>query len=871
MPPLPEYRARELVKNIEVVRVPDLGEGLRQFASGIGALADTVGRFGRTDTAPEAAESDDDATLAAADEPRARSYYVDTFEQSTASRAEDFATRFADDPTAFPPMWCAHAKGALAQAPEPWRPAMAGVLDRLGRATFADLLTRKQAADDIRARDVWHQGLARKLSRLSGLAYDDDIGGEDYLEDAAAFEDHLSRGVAAGIIDRETAAQYRHRAADKGAAQALARAAFADMLGADADDPAVFERHLNARLDDPETSVPADRRDAIASLAQGAYQRLAADRRMALADAREEADKVEARLHQGDLKDVARLRALAGDAARLGDRALADDLNRRADALPELQTFARLPLGAQAEILGAADQGDAHTDMLRRLHREKDRALGRDAWAYGIEAHRNRLGPVAELDFTKPDALAGALKARAPLAENIAAYEGVAVAPLSRDELGRLADVLDTGDPGQNTALLAAVHDGLGGKRAAAVFEKLSEYGGKAATAAAAGALYGEDSKLARDVLKGDTLRRDNPKLIPGGDIEAAIAERLFGFDALASDARDRLIDATLVLYAKDAAERGDESGALNERRLDAVLQRAADGLAAVNEEANALPAVSAGTDGSDADLLQRMLAPLADARPDLAGPIADILAAGPDDRERLARRVMKGRFGGVLTLVFEVIHALRKVLNPDQASAPSDDKQPEESTTSEDSKFETAPEASTPVADPPTPASRRRIAQGENRYVKVGDKEYVRFEDGSYDFGHIDNSMADAIGRESAEIRLPRGEHDNITGKGYGEVHIEQRHGREIRQAEKTFDIKYADAADFVKDVAENFAEIYSSRGGHLFLVKKNGRARVAVIELTGDADSSHWQVVSAGLYRPEFFERGGRQLLWSRTGPSD
>jgi hypothetical protein len=890
MPPFPEIRARELVKNIEVVRVPDLGEGLRQFASGIGALAGTVGRFGRTNAAPAAAESDDNATLAAADEPRARSYYVDTFEQSTASRAEEFATRFADDPAAFPQVWREHAKGALAEAPGPWRDAMAGVLDRVGRATFADLLGRKQAADDARARDAWQQGLALKLSRLSGLSYADDVGGEENLENAAALEDHLSRGVAAGIIDRETAAQYRHRAADEGAAQALARAAFADTRGADADDPAAFARHLNARLDDPETSVPADRRGVIVPLARAAHQRLAADRRLALAGLSDEADAIEARLHRGDARDAARLRDLAGAAERLGDAALTDDLRRRVDAWPALQAFARLSLSAQAEILDAADQGDAHTDMLRRLHRGKDRALSRDPWAYGPEAHGDRLGPVAGLDVTQPDALADAFKARAPQADRIAAYEGVPALPLSRDELGRLADSIEAGDASQNATLLAAVHDGLGAKHAAALFRKLAEFEGKAATTAAAGALYGDDPKLARDVLTGDALRRDNPKLIPTGDIEAAIAERLFGFDALASDARDRLIDATLALYAKDAAERGDESGALNERRLDGVLLRAADGLAAVDGETNASHAVSAGlpspersfgfaqagTDGSDADLLQRMLAPLIDARPDLAGPIADILAAGPDDPTRL-RKKFGGRLGDILSLI-EAIRSLWKALNPDKAPASTDERKSEESEVREEQEFETSPEAkplepAAPATTSPAPTPRRAIAQGQNRYVKIGDKEYVRFEDGSYDFGQISDDVAQAIrangytGFESGPVRLEKGWHNDSTGNGKGETHIEKQRGDAIRKAEKAPGVKYESVAEFVDDVARNYREVWpGSKPDRYLLVKRNGKAKILVVEIERVDSSSHYTVISGGIFRSEYPSGGGRKALWER-----
>jgi hypothetical protein len=395
------------------------------------------------------------------------------------------------------------------------------------------------------------------------------------------------------------------------------------------------------------------------------------------------------------------------------------------------------------------------------------------------------------------------------------------------------------------------------------VFDKLSEFGGKAATAAAAGALYGEDPKLARDVLRGDMLRRDNPKRTPEGDIEAAIAERLFGFGALAADARDRIIDATLALYAKDAAERGDASGALNERRLDAALQRAADGLMSVDSEANALHLVSAGADD---DLLKRMLAPLVDARPDLAGPIADILAAGPDDPKRLARRIMKGRIGAAFTVALEVVRALRKVLNPDKTSAPSDDKQTEESEADQTSKnngAEVSEEQSQPSqfesptlqiveAWPPLPP----IATGAARYRFIGNREFVARADGSFDFGAIPRPIADAIGRDAAPIRLPKGKPNKT-----GELHMER--GGRLTQIQSA---GYTDAAELVDDVGRTFNEVWPGEDETLLLVKrgKEGVSPSMYIELKRGPGSPFYEVKSGGVFRDDLIKKKHKAPLW-------
>ena len=128
---------------------------------------------------------------------------------------------------------------------------------------------------------------------------------------------------------------------------------------------------------------------------------------------------------------------------------------------------------------------------------------------------------------------------------------------------------------------------------------------------------------------------------------------------------------------------------------------------------------------------------------------------------------------------------------------------------------------------------------------------------------GAITPEIGAAIGREAAPIRLREGNHDPGTGKGTGRIHIEARHGEEIRAA------GYADVDAFVAEVASQFTDIYAGAGRELFLVKRNGRARIAVIELQGaGGGASEWSVATAALYRPDYFEN--RKVLWQRPGPA-
>lgn len=149
--------------------------------------------------------------------------------------------------------------------------------------------------------------------------------------------------------------------------------------------------------------------------------------------------------------------------------------------------------------------------------------------------------------------------------------------------------------------------------------------------------------------------------------------------------------------------------------------------------------------------------------------------------------------------------------------------------------------------------------------FVERGGQRFVAGVNGSDELGRITAEVSAAIGRESAPIRLAEGNHDPVSGQGYGLVHIEARHGGDIRGA------GYPTVPDFVHDVASGFGEVYAgTRPGALLLAKRNGRAQVAIVELSPDGSGgAHWSVTTAALYRSDYFKP--EKLLWRRSGPTD
>ena len=150
--------------------------------------------------------------------------------------------------------------------------------------------------------------------------------------------------------------------------------------------------------------------------------------------------------------------------------------------------------------------------------------------------------------------------------------------------------------------------------------------------------------------------------------------------------------------------------------------------------------------------------------------------------------------------------------------------------------------------------------SDGEAKYSRFRTEQrspddFVPAPDGSPDFGQIDNEVATAVGGEAAPIRLQQGKHNSRTGDGFGLMHVEGQRGAAIRKA------GYTDATALIADVAGGYRRrVYGGHSGRFIIVKPNGKAKLAVIEL--DRSGGYWTVVSAGVYRPSYLRH--KKLLW-------
>jgi hypothetical protein len=129
----------------------------------------------------------------------------------------------------------------------------------------------------------------------------------------------------------------------------------------------------------------------------------------------------------------------------------------------------------------------------------------------------------------------------------------------------------------------------------------------------------------------------------------------------------------------------------------------------------------------------------------------------------------------------------------------------------------------------------------------------------GKADFGKVpklDSVLTEGKEYPEAPIRMEE-------GGSYGKAHIQPERLKEFQEH------GYPSAADFLSDVAQHYSHIYEQPNGRLLLVKRNGRAKFASVELQKEADG-YYGVTTLFLESSKsknnklYEERGGRKLLW-------
>ena len=140
---------------------------------------------------------------------------------------------------------------------------------------------------------------------------------------------------------------------------------------------------------------------------------------------------------------------------------------------------------------------------------------------------------------------------------------------------------------------------------------------------------------------------------------------------------------------------------------------------------------------------------------------------------------------------------------------------------------------------------------------VDENGRPFVLNSNGEIVFGEI----GEDTGLTPAPILLSEGVISNFsTGSGYGLVHIEARHGEQIRNA------GYKSVPAFVEEVAKNYERIKEGKdraGNKTYILQLTDKHNnTLMVELSGD--ESYWNINSAGIFNTKY--AGGSKVLYSR-----
>lgn len=163
---------------------------------------------------------------------------------------------------------------------------------------------------------------------------------------------------------------------------------------------------------------------------------------------------------------------------------------------------------------------------------------------------------------------------------------------------------------------------------------------------------------------------------------------------------------------------------------------------------------------------------------------------------------------------------------------------------------------------------SASNIKRAVDRFKGAGKKPdvFVEGPDGSIDFGEITPEMANKAGRQAGKIRLQEGV-QNEDGTGYGLVHIEAKHGKQIRNS------GFESVESFVSEVARRFTQIRKADAGQLLVAVNGDRENVMFVQLQPADDGDYYRINTAFPASRDYLEKRekkGGELLWGGSEPA-
>jgi len=123
----------------------------------------------------------------------------------------------------------------------------------------------------------------------------------------------------------------------------------------------------------------------------------------------------------------------------------------------------------------------------------------------------------------------------------------------------------------------------------------------------------------------------------------------------------------------------------------------------------------------------------------------------------------------------------------------------------------------------------------------------------------------AKAIGREPGPIRIQKGQHDFTTDKGNGDVHLEARHGDQIRSiVDENGQPIFKDTSEYIGFVANNWTEIVEINNGKMLMVvrdpskiSKRNSQKTMIIEMVKSKTNNFYEVITAAKLNNKYMTK--------------
>lgn len=572
MASLPEYRRRNFVENIGVVRTTG-GEGLMAAGAGLGVAA----------AAYTAKEKED--------ERAAEAGHVAQIELDNRAWVAEEATKpdVANDPQAFKARLEGRLKGLVEEQPsERLKAAVQRGVGAAFNSAYVGLLNSRAAADRALQNRSWSAQVDAIAGDMGNLAEVKGVNSKEYLAAASRHEDLLRTGIEAKFIDDSMAQVRRDQIAAEGEGRAISSFAVVRAQASLGEGKSIADAK-RAALDVLDREMPVEgmsdaRRITLRNRVEARLNEWSAERREELNTIREDGRDLLGKLSLGYPVDQARLDSLARRASALGEPGLANDYREAQRHQQLVSSFAKLPPAQQAveyeKAVAVANRPETGVEAARlaaaygHSYQANVKAWKDDPLLHASRQLPDRVGKLDPINWADQEGVTAVLRKRVGQAAFASEYSGLPVPAMTEPEIAGLKTLLtsDSTTASDKARLAATLVAGLG-RSIGPVLQRVTKDDDLLQTFGVAVGVSLDNPKLARDIFVGlDHAKADKGLLPKDADARPVVRKTIGSAFSENPRAGQGVRQAADALYAQYSVQEGDKTGTFNKSRYERAL-----------------------------------------------------------------------------------------------------------------------------------------------------------------------------------------------------------------------------------------------------------------------------------------------------------